>query len=194
MTRREPDICVVARLAGYHQAVSGVFASGAFPMFPAGALARGHMPQGVVPGGAWPAASYGYVPQWGQATSMALFVPAYLPMQYAGQQLPENTAGQGSQVGRSLAHRASVQPRATRQLVGCASGMAPAGPRTLLGSSAQPRCRAIASSLSIRHAHLAWMHVQRWLCCGLSHVLPVSSTHIASGTCDQPSVDVPPMR
>ena len=30
---------------------------------------------------------------------MALFVPAYMPMQYAGQQLPDTSHGQGSQVG-----------------------------------------------------------------------------------------------
>ena len=42
---------------------------------------------------------YGYVPQWAPAASMALFVPAYMPMQYAGQQLPDTSNGQGSQVG-----------------------------------------------------------------------------------------------
>lgn len=42
---------------------------------------------------------YGYVPQWAPSASMALFVPAYMPMQYAGQQLPDTSNGQGSQVG-----------------------------------------------------------------------------------------------
>ena len=39
---------------------------------------------------AWAAANYGYMwnpPQWGTATSMALFVPAH-HLQYAGQQMP----------------------------------------------------------------------------------------------------------
>jgi len=74
-----------------------VYASVPFPVVPAAPYAGGGAPAGLVPGGAWPAASYGYLPQWAPATSMALFVPAYLPMQYAGQQLPDTAGGQGNQ-------------------------------------------------------------------------------------------------
>jgi len=82
--------------AGFHQGAPGMYASVPFPVVPA-PYGGGGAPAGLVPGGVWPAASYGYLPQWAPATSMALFVPAYLPMQYAGQQLPDTAGGQGSQ-------------------------------------------------------------------------------------------------